>query len=151
MIRFVDSSAAVGRYLDQGVGVPGWLSAPSPGAGDVALVSALARVEIPSACWRLVRAGELTPAAATAITRRFLAESSSEPEAGFFVTLVIDDQVLTSAVELLPWTALRAADAIQLATALAARTLFGSLDEFVSLDRRLRDAAAAEGFTVRPD
>ena len=46
---------------------------------------------------------------------------------------------------------LRAADAFQLAAALASSELTPRGDGFVTLDDRLRTAARAEGFTVRPE
>jgi predicted nucleic acid-binding protein len=118
--------------------------------GQIALVSVLARVEVPSACWRLARTGELTAAAATAVSRRFLADCGAGIDPAIFVVMALDEPILEAAVELLPRSASRSADAIQLATALAARRALGAVDEFVCLDHRLREAAAAEGFVLSP-
>ena len=59
------------------------------------------------------------------------------------------ENVRQRAIELLERHPLRAADAMQLASAVAMEGQ-SDLPAFVSLDERLRAAAAAEGFTVLP-
>lgn len=58
-------------------------------------------------------------------------------------------EAIERAIDLLARHPLRAADSVQLASALVARERFGSLP-FVSLDHDLILAARAEGFTVLP-
>jgi predicted nucleic acid-binding protein len=58
-------------------------------------------------------------------------------------------EAVERAIDLLSRHPLRAADSVQLASALIARERFGSLP-FVTLDKDLAIAARAEGFTVLP-
>jgi predicted nucleic acid-binding protein len=60
------------------------------------------------------------------------------------------DNVRTRALQLVAKHSLRAADALQLAAALVWCEEQPSSETFVCLDRRLRDAARQEGFTVFP-
>ena len=60
----------------------------------------------------------------------------------------IDEALVRTAGELAERHRLRAADAMHLASAMRVRDA-GTV--FVSFDRRLRDAAAAEGFDVLPE
>ncbi|MBI2766821.1 MAG: hypothetical protein HYX53_13050 [Chloroflexi bacterium] len=59
--------------------------------------------------------------------------------------------IRTLATELLQRHPLRAADALQLAAALAARANGAPLSNFLALDRRLAEAAKAEGFALSPE
>ena len=60
------------------------------------------------------------------------------------------EEVRTRAASLLALHALRAADALQLAAALTWTEGLPKGDRFVCLDRRLREAAHLQGFTVVP-
>jgi len=60
------------------------------------------------------------------------------------------EEIRKRAGRLLAVHPLRAADALQLAAALVWCESEPSGEQFVCLDERLRDAALAEGFTVRP-
>jgi hypothetical protein len=61
------------------------------------------------------------------------------------------DQVRTAAIRVLRVHTLRAADALQLAAALVLSGHDPAGAVFVCLDKRLRDAAAREGFRVLPE
>jgi predicted nucleic acid-binding protein len=65
-------------------------------------------------------------------------------------TVAPTDEVRRRAARLLAVHALRAADALQLAAALIWSEEQPHGESFVSLDGRLRDAAAREGFTLVP-
>ena len=60
------------------------------------------------------------------------------------------EAVRTRAIRLLAQHPLRAADALQLAAALIWCEEQSSMETFVCLDRRLREAARREGFTLLP-
>jgi len=65
-----------------------------------------------------------------------------------FVVVPVTDGVLGSAARALTRHALRAYDAVQLASALAAREADPELIRFACFDRSLSAAAAAEGFQI---
>ena len=67
-----------------------------------------------------------------------------------FARVRVDDRVITAAGQLAERHALTALDAIHLASALSLREP-GEDVAFVSFDRRLREAALAEGLTVLPE
>lgn len=100
--------------------------------------------ELGSAVHRLRRGGvlSLTEAAQvlTALTDAFDAANVVQP----------GDELRSSALRLLAAHALRAADALQLAAALASVRGRPAGKDFVCLDERLRTAAILEGFTVLP-
>jgi predicted nucleic acid-binding protein len=144
MIAFADSSALVKIY------------ATEPGSRHVTrlanlVVSELARVEVPAALWRKHRAGELAAPDATLLTSEFEADffGTHDEEPRYTVVATVAD-VLEGAAALLPTHGLRAYDAIQLASAVAAREVDVSCGTFVAFDKTLCEAAAREGFTVLP-
>ncbi len=65
-----------------------------------------------------------------------------------FTVVGITDTILVSAAEALARHPLRAYDAVQLASALAARSAYPALGLFACFDRDLAAAGAAEGFHV---
>ena len=106
------------------------------------IASYLTPVEITSALWRRRHHGDLDAAAHqqadvtfAQITKRWSTMPASE--------------VIELAIDLLARHPLRAADSVQLASAMYALARFGQLP-FVTLDRDLIVAARAEGFTVLP-
>jgi len=115
------------------------------------VVSALARVEVPSALWRKQREGALEADAAAVLTALFeadyLGDEDRPPE---LIALAVTGAVLEEAARLSAVHALRALDAVQLASALAARTADPDCTTFVCFDRRLREAAVLTGFRVQP-
>lgn len=108
------------------------------------MVSALTRVEVPSALARKHRMGELSLSSLTALLAQF------ETEFPAFLPIPVDPSLLEHAARLVATHQLRAYDAVQLASALAARAADPACDHFAGFDRPLRDAAMIEGFTLVP-
>jgi hypothetical protein len=106
-------------------------------------VSRLSLVEIASALVRRARAGD-GPVDDLPEALRYMEEKF---RVGFQV-IEVGGAVITRAVDMSQTHALRASDAIQLASALAFRSGDDSTAGFVSSDLELNQAAAAEGFAV---
>lgn len=144
MTAFADSSALVTLYADE----PGHqqirkLSSP--------VVSQLARVEVPSAIWRKHRLGELDAGLARVLADAFEADwFGGDEHPPRFVPVATTGSVLDEAAQLCAVHGLRAYDAIQLASALAARVHLPELRTLAAFDHHLRAAAAAEGFDLLP-
>lgn len=142
MTAFADSSALVTLYSEE------------PGRDRARhvlglAVSDVARVEVPSAFWTKVRTGELAEADAVLLETWFAADWYGDGEhPPRFAAVAASPAVLERAAGLVARHALRALDAIQLASALAAREADPDLRAFLGFDARLNRAAAAEGFTV---
>lgn len=103
----------------------------------------------PPECWsafaRLRREGVLT-AAAEGRVRQLLSRLSSE-----WTEVLPGNRVRDRAGRLLLRHPLRAADSLQLAAALVWADGNPGDQDFVCLDRRLRDAAVQEGFRLLPE
>jgi predicted nucleic acid-binding protein len=67
-----------------------------------------------------------------------------------FTVIRLGSDILDEAVSILDRYPLRAADAIQLANAVVARRVVPELTTFLSFERRLAEAASAEGFATEP-
>lgn len=143
MTAFVDSSAVVKLY------VPERYHEVVRARTDTLVVSAVTRVEVASALWRKHRLGELAAADAATLTAVF--EADLDEPAGRFATVPASTELLGAAVRLTAQHGLRAYDAVQLATATAARSVLGQLDVFVAFDVQLRMAATVERFEVLPE
>lgn len=130
MKRYVaeDGSARVARLLETGE----------------AATSRLSEVEIMSALTRRAREGDL----ASADTDRTTAALASDLPAFLIVELL--PEVTALARSLVRRHALRAADAVQLASCLYLGERLAERIPFVAFDRRLRAAARAEGLRVLP-
>lgn len=115
------------------------------------VVSALTRVEVPSALWRKQREDAMAAEDAAVLTAVFesdyLGDDDRPPD---LVALAVTAPILEEAARLTAVHALRALDAVQLATAMAARAADPDCTTFVCFDQRLRDAALVAGFTVHP-
>lgn len=136
MSVFVDSSALVTLYAD---------TEPEVHLPDGPMVvSAVARVEVVSAAWTKHRTGELATTDVRALVDAFEADWHD----GRFVAVGVRARLLAVAARLTGVHGLRSLDAIHLATALQARDAEPACDAFATLDRRLADAAAKEGFAV---
>jgi len=140
-MRFWDSSALVPLFIDQ----------PSSrqlrglhSSGDEILAWTLSEVELRSAIARLSRDSALTSEEA----QEALIWAESLWESVNVVAAV--DAVKLRAKRLLDRHPLRAADALQLGSALTATNDEPLGREFVCLDERLASAARAERFTVLP-
>lgn len=144
MSTFADSSALVKLYADEVHHEP-------VRRLDGLVVSQIARAEVPAALWRKHRLGELGVEHATTLVQSFEADYfGTEDEPPRFAAVRLADAVLDDAARLAGVHGLRAYDAVQLATALAAAAADRSCTAFAAFDRGLRAAAAAEGFTLVP-
>ncbi len=144
MSVFADSSAVVPAY------------APEAGRKFVdnlenVTVSELAAVEVLSALWGKHRRGELSQNRAALLVELVQVDLYGSPtQPARFTTVPLTSKVLQEAAALVHPHALAAGDAIQLACAVAARRADPDAVTFACFDRRLRAAAAAEGFAVVP-
>lgn len=139
---FFDSCALAKRYLDE----PG-----TPRVLDIiersrrVRVSRLSLVEVASAAVRHAREGLIASK-----TLEGILLALEEDFRGVFEVNSMEARIIERAVTVVRTHALRAADAIQLATALHAAQQPGTIDDlvFVSADHELNDAARKEGLTV---
>ncbi|MEO5680675.1 MAG: type II toxin-antitoxin system VapC family toxin [Acidimicrobiales bacterium] len=144
MTSFADSSVIVKLYV--------------PEAGHTAVrrlerplvISGLAVVEVTGALWRKQRLGELDPTDAAVLVRAFMADCAETDDASRFVTIAATSAVLRHAARLVARHPLRAYDAVQLASAMAARAALAEPMTFAAADRALNVAAAAEGLLLAP-
>jgi predicted nucleic acid-binding protein len=115
------------------------------------VVSALARVEVPSALWRKTRTGGLEDATASILVSAFESDfhgdSDSSPR---FTVLSLTERVLIDAAREAARHSLRAYDAVQLASALVAREVDSRCCQFACFDSELRGAAGRAGFLLLP-
>ena len=106
------------------------------------MVSALTQIEARSAIARLRREKIMTPVEAA------LAITSIEDELRRIVEQPMNSPVIDAAITLLDRHALRALDAVQLASALVVRSLSDPEVRFIASDTKLIEAARLEGFPV---
>ncbi len=146
MSVFVDSSALVKRYADE-ANHEAVRSVPGPQA-----VSVLARVEVPAALWRKHRLGELSTDDVALLVADFEADwFCAEQDGPAFAAVPVTDAILDGAALQVARYGLRAFDAVQLATAVAVRTVDPSASTFAAFDVALRAAAVREAFTLLPE
>ncbi len=142
---FAASSALVKLYADE-------LGHRPIRALDTLVVSALARVEVPAALWRKTRSGELDDAAASILVSAFELDFHGDPDFDSRFTIVAPTEpVLITAAHETARHALRAYDAVQLASALAVREIDPRCDRFACFDTELRRAAGRAGFLLVPE
>ena len=147
MTVFADTSALVKSYADEDHSAAVHTCFE---ASDIA-VSELTQVEIASALWTKVRQGVLTAEEALALSDAFAVDWFGNDEADrAYVLVSLDQSIFDIAVGLVARHGLRTGDAIQLASAVAARATDPTCDTFLCFDSRLRDAAAREGFGLLP-
>jgi uncharacterized protein len=119
---------------------------------ELLVVSAITRVEVPSALWRKARTGALDDSAAailvSAFELDFHGDRDSEPR---FAIVSLSEPVLVAAAREAARHALRAYDAVQLASALAVRETDPRCAHFACFDADLRRAASGESFTLVPE
>lgn len=112
-------------------------------------MSALVSVEVPSAIWRKARTSGLSRSNATVLTRQFEIDyrgtTATPPK---YDAIAVTQRILTQAASLVVAHPLRAYDAVQLASALAAKVVDPSLDRFCVYDQQLSAAASLEGFVI---
>jgi uncharacterized protein len=115
------------------------------------VISCLARVEVPAALWRKHREGGLGDHQARVLTAEFEADYFGVgAEAQRFVVMGLPASTLDAAARLVAVHGVRASDAVQLASAIAARQADPDCDTVACFDRRLQRAAAAESFSLIP-
>lgn len=138
---FLDASALTKRFVHE-PGTP-YVLTLRPQTDSVAACT-LSIVEVTSALARRVSAGDTS--------EEDLAAALAAMEADFraFQVIEIGGAVIAQAADLARAHALRGADAIQLAAAIVFSGTSGGAAQvgFVSSDRELNTAAAAEGFNV---
>lgn len=139
-MRFWDSSAIVSLLLREKSSNDVWDLLSSD---EIMVTSFITPVEITSALWRRLRDREISVAERDAADEQFAHISGGWIE--------IDDlrATIEAALRVLSRHHLKTADALQLASAIAATDNRATLP-FVTLDKRLAAAAAAEGFPVLP-
>ena len=141
MSVYAESSAILAWLLDEDAG-PDIREILT--ASDVVMASDLTLIECDRVLRRAVLLGELTEAEA-ADRRGHLATAASH-----WHVLRISPGIVDRARQPFPGEPIRTLDAIHLASALAARGALPGL-ALMSLDERIRRAAAPLGFRVRPD
>jgi predicted nucleic acid-binding protein len=115
------------------------------------VVSQLARVEVPAALWRKQRLGELDPQHVHVLLADFEADYfGAADELPRLAVVATTGPVLDVAARVTGVHALRAYDAVHLATAISVRQADPECGAFVAFDGQLRAAAAAEGFALVP-
>jgi uncharacterized protein len=144
---YLDTSALVKRYVASEIGSPWVHSLCAPSAGNLLLASQIILVEVAAALARKEREGEILPEERTNYLGLFVQDCQNH-----YYLLAIADMVLRLAADLSHRRALRAYDAVHLATAIRANTLLVSSGSpaltFISADARLCAAGAAEGLSV---
>jgi predicted nucleic acid-binding protein len=144
LTTFLDTSALLKRYVEE-TGTAAALALED----SVLVVSALTRVEATAALWRKRRLGELGPADAARLSAS-LGSDLAPGSGGPFAVVAVTGALLAEAAALTERHPLRAGDAIQLASALAARDADPALDRFATADRTLAEAAERERFMAVP-
>lgn len=137
-MRYFDASAVVKRFVREpgSADVDRWLRELVPATSRITLV------EIVSAAARRARAGELSQKSLHRV------RTALEADGRRYTLIELTSHIATRAQDLSVARALRANDAIQLASALALRDRIGRPMAFVCYDERLCAAARAEGLRV---
>lgn len=144
MSVFADSSAIVKLYSDE----EGYVSIR---ALPVMAISEIARVEVAAALWRKHRMGQLSLDSVTVLVRTFEADYAGAAASGtVLLPIAVTGLIIERASRLLASSGLRAYDALQLASAIAARDADPECSVFAAFDSELRTAAAQNGFTLVP-
>lgn len=140
-MRYWDSSALLPLIVQESASGP--MQDLLRGDGDV-LTWWGSKVEAASALARLAREGALEGAKQDAAFSRMEALAAGWDE------VLPSDPLREQAIRLLRVHPLRSADALQLASAVVGSEHNPAAVPFVTLDHRLREAAAREGFQVLP-
>lgn len=141
-LLYLDTSALVKIYIDER-GSERMNELASPDADHDLAICLVTQVEFHSAIRRRRRVGELGDEAV-----KQAAESFDSQFRAKFLRRPLNDWTLNLASELTSRHPLRAYDAVQLASCLALEMDTGLSPTFVCADRRLLDAAEAEGLAV---
>jgi predicted nucleic acid-binding protein len=139
---FVDTSAVAKRYISE-AGTAWVLSWILPSSRNVIIIAEIASVEIVSLLTRRQNEGTIDTEISTLIQGNFLLHVEEE-----YLIVPIESAMLVDARELIRKYKLRILDSIQLVSAIRAKALLSEPITFVSADKNLLAAAAAEGFAV---
>jgi predicted nucleic acid-binding protein len=143
---FIDSSALVKRYVTED-GTPFMRQITYRYRKHFIYIAHITAVEVTSAVTRRRRDREITPKKASSILSRFRGHLI-----GRYNPLEISAEIIAAAMTLANVHSLRAYDAVQLAAALRVYRDWSDAELgdflFVSADKRLNDAARAEGLSV---
>lgn len=143
MTEFLDSSALVKLY------VPEEFAESVHALDGPLLCCVLAHVEVPAAFWRQSRTGAISSADAALLSTAFAYDASGSSDApNRLHTVDLGPRCVELAAELVARHPLRAYDAVQLATALVARSFDPTIDTFVTFDHTLGRAARDEGLLL---
>ncbi len=138
---FADASAVVKLYADE-------RGADRVRAISRLVISQLSRVEVPSALWKKHRMGDLSAGAVATLLAEFEADLfGTEEEPPRLIAVASTAEILDEAARLVGVYGLRAYDAVQLASAAAARRVCDAPLNFLAFDDALCTAALAEGIT----
>ncbi len=137
-MRYFDASALVKRYVRE----RGTAKVRRLLGSDVPVTSRLSAVEIAWARARRAREGAFSGASRDRALAAFDADLTG------MLVVELTPGVVARAQTLLRRHALRAGDAIQLASCLYIREELGDDTSFVAFDDRLADAARAEGLAI---
>ncbi len=141
-LLYLDTSALVKIYLDER-GSERMRVLASPDSEYRLAVCSITQVEFHAAIWRRHRIGELDSERIEFAIERFNVRLGTE-----FLRCSVDDRTLNLASDMVAQHGLRAYDAVQLAACLVLETRADEAPTFVCADRRLLDAAEAEGLAV---
>lgn len=141
MTLYAESSAVLAWLLDEAAANAAWSSLRR---AEIVLASDLTLIESRRVFRRLTAVGALPPGAALEVSARL--EGSSEAWTLHRITASIAHRAGAG----FPVEPIRTLHAIHLATALALRNIQPDL-RVLSLDRRVRENAAALGFGLEPD
>jgi predicted nucleic acid-binding protein len=133
-MRYFDSSALVKRYVRE----RGTAKVQRLLTSDVAVTCRLSAIEIASALARRAREGAFSDTARDRAVAAFDADLAS------MIVVELTAPIVARAQALVRRHALRAGDAIQLASCLYIREALGEDTSFVAFDDRLADAARLE-------
>lgn len=138
MTRYFDASALVKRYVRE----TGSITVRRLLTSGIAATSRLSEVEVASGIIRRAREG------AFRIQQRDRMLTALLLDLPALAVVELIPEISADARSLLVRHALRASDAIQLASCLYLQRQMGQSVPFVAFDRRLMEAARAEGLTV---
>lgn len=141
-LYFLDSSALLKRYVSE-IGTAWVQSLFDPGFHNRIDIAAISAVEVTAAIARRLRAGSVTAMEAN----RFFAELHRDLRRDFQI-IAITPALISEAMRLAELHALRGYDAVQLAAAIAVRSVSSLPVTIVSADAELNAVARIEGFTV---
>lgn len=140
-VYFLDTSAVVKRYV-QKTGTAWLRYLVDPASGNVVFIVRLTEVELTAALARRRKGQTLSAAQAQTALHQFRLEMLHE-----YRIVDITVPLVAKATQLADFHALRAYDAVQLATALEIHALAPTLT-LISADGELNTAATAEGLAI---